>query len=139
MESPPNSMVQESCIQHLFLEGLVQSLGKEIGRCQAPNPTRPISWPPLIVFQILIPLKVPLTYYFKLTHTNMHLTSKHGICLTLIHSIKPYHSSSNIYLKAENTSQNRNIGKALIIKQIHHVHKSRNLIVFTNQIKCMFM
>ena len=91
------------------------------------------------MFQILIPLKVPLTYYFKLTHTNMHLTSKHGICLTLIHSIKPYHSSSNIYLKAANTSQNRNIGKALIIKQIHHVHKSRNLIVFTNQIKCMFM
>ena len=91
------------------------------------------------MFQILIPSKGPLICYSKLTHTNMYLTSKHDICPTLIHSITPYHSSSNIYPWAASTSQNRNINKALIIKYIHHVSQSRNLNMFTNQIKCMFM
>ena len=81
----------------------------------------------------------PLICYSKIKHTNMHLTSKHGICPTLIHSIKIYRSSSNIYPRAAWTSQNRNISMALIIKHIHHVHQSRNLITFTNQIKCMVM
>ena len=83
----------------------VRILGMGMGRCQASNPTRPVGRPPLIVFQILIPLKGPLICYSKLTHANTHLTFKYGICPTLIHSIKPYHSSSNIYPRAVSTSK----------------------------------
>ena len=109
-----------------------------MGRCQVPNPTRPICQPPLIVFQILIPSKGPLICYSKLTHTNMYLTSKHGKCPTLIHSIKtlPF-IQQNIYPRATSTSQNSSINKASTssvfqtskhsimksTKYIHHVHQ----------------
>ena len=56
----------------------------------------------------------------------MYLTSKHGICPTLIHSIKPYHSSSKIYPRAVSISQGENINKALI-KHIHHVHQPNQM------------
>ena len=72
----------------IFIRACVCRLGMRIGRCQTPKPTRCVGWPPLIVFQILIPSKGPLICYSKLTHINMHLTSKHGKCPTLIHSIK---------------------------------------------------
>ena len=53
----------------IFTRAYVWSLGMGIGRCQAPNPTRPVGRPPLIVFQILISSKSPLICYSKLTHT----------------------------------------------------------------------
>ena len=128
----------------IFTGAHVWSLGMEMGRCQTSNPTQPIDWPPLIVFQILISSKSPLICYSKLTHTNMHLTSKHGICPILIHIMKPYHSSSNIYPRATSTSKAVALTRHLI-KHIHHVHQSKkftmfiNYIILTNQIKCMFM
>ena len=111
--------------------------GKVLGTL--PHPTHRLTSTHCV--QILILSKGPLICYSELTHNNMHLIFKHGIChtLILIHSIKPHHSYSNIYPRAASTSQNRNINKALIIKHIHHVHQSRNLTMFTNQIKCMFM
>ena len=50
--------------------------------------------------------------YSKLTHTNMHLAFKHSICLTLIHNIKLYHSSNNIYPRTASISQYSSINKA---------------------------
>ena len=84
----------------VFTRACVRSLGMEMGRCQAPNLTRPVGWPPLIVFQILIPSKGLLICYSILAHTIMHLKSKHDICPTLIHSIKPFHSSNTYISKA---------------------------------------
>ena len=85
----------------IFTRSRVQRLGMGMGRCQAPNPTRPVGRPPLVVFQILIPPKNPLICNSKLTHTNMHQTSEHGICPILIHSIKSYYSSRHIYIQGQ--------------------------------------
>ena len=68
-----------------------------MGRCQAPNPTRPVGRLPLIVSYILISLKICSILHPKLslslshthTHTNIHLTinmiSNHPKTLTYIH------------------------------------------------------
>ena len=104
----------------------VQSLGMGMGRCQAPNPTRPVGRLPLIVSYILISLKAYSTLHSILSHTYYHSSSnQHGIYPTLIHSIKPYHSSSNIYPRAISTSQGSSINKAFnqaysIIQTQHH-------------------
>ena len=87
-----------------------------------------------MVFQILIPSKDLLIYYSILTHIDMHLTSKHDKCPTLIHSIKtlPF----KIYPRAANISKAVKSIRHLIkhiksfkhnvlisTKHIHHVHQ----------------
>ena len=42
----------------------VRSLGMRMGRCWAPNPTRPVGWLPLIMSYVLISLKVCSTLLF---------------------------------------------------------------------------
>ena len=111
-----------------------------IGMYQAPNSIGPIGRPPLIVFQILISSKGPLMYYSKLTHTSMHLASKHSIGPTLIHSIKLYHSFSNIYQRTASISHityhntvasTRYLHEAhsscSSIKKVHHVHQPNQM------------
>ena len=119
----------------IFTTECVWSLGMGMGRCQAPNPTRPMGQPPLIVLQILIPSKDPLICYFKFTHT--HLTSKHGLCPTLIHSIKLYHSSNNIYPRQQAHHKTVSLIKGInqaysscsSIKKVHHVHQLNQMDV----------
>ena len=81
MESPPSLGLGTINIVP-YMEGLifskarVRSLGMEMGRCQAPNPTYFMGWLPLIMFQVLISLKAYSTYYSNThthTHSNMHL------------------------------------------------------------------
>ena len=73
MESPP-SLGLGTIYVAPFVEGLiftrarVRSLGMRMGRCLAPNPTRPIGQSLLIVFQVLISLKTYLTHYSN-SHT----------------------------------------------------------------------
>ena len=63
-------------------------------------------------------------------HTSIRISIQHGIYPTLIHSIKPYHTSSNIYPRAASTSK--------IIASTRHLIKhiqsfKPSIMVFINQ------
>ena len=119
MESPPKLGLGTIYIQRLYgrtdlYQGMSPEFryrdGKVLGT--PPHSTPPVSRPPLIVFQILILSQGFLIYFSKLTHTNLHLTSKHGKYPTLIHSIKtPPFIQQNIYPRVASTSQNNSINK----------------------------
>ena len=111
MELPPNLglrtiNIAPFCEMTNHYQSTCLEFGIGMGRCQAPNPTRPMSWLPLIMFQILISLKRNLTCYSNShTHSNMHLKASNMASsfpsLALI-----YHGIKHILPRAK-TSQSR--------------------------------
>ena len=110
-----------------------------IGRCQAPNPTKPMGQLPFIVFQILISLKGNLTCYSNTHNFSKHLKQStwHNHPQTQHLSIMAYrHISQRAKISQDRsrstcysiqTSRSRDLGK--------HI----NYIIFINQTKCMFI
>ena len=115
MESPPRlglgtiSMTPLRGRTNLTIKVWVQSLGMGMGRCQAPNPTRPVGRLPIIMSYVLISLKAHsillsiLTYILAyiqqsiIPNSNMHLSWQLTLSLAYI-----YHAYHIISSKATN-------------------------------------
>ena len=101
-----------------------------MGRCYAPNPTRPVGRLPLIVSYILISLKAYSTLHSKFTHTHTH-THTHTLAYIQAYNMAPiipktltyiYHANHIIIFKVATKQtchiQSRNIGMLRSNKQV---------------------